>query len=231
MNEHINKLPPKVILWGGTGQAKESRPIIEYYGAKVIAVFDDTPYLKSPFSGVPIYHGWEQFMTWITSQNRAEIGFCIAIGNPHGRTRLRLQEELIKVGLLPVSIAHASAVIAGDAIIGVGCQIMAGAVIDSDVRIGQQCIVNINSVVGHDNIMEDGSEVGPGVTVCGSVHIGVNAWVGAGSTVYPKLKIGADAIVGIGSVVIRNVEKGTTVLGNPAKVLWKREMHDSQEVK
>ncbi len=39
----MNKLPKEIILYGGTGQAKVVRPIIEHYGSKVIAVFDDTP--------------------------------------------------------------------------------------------------------------------------------------------------------------------------------------------
>lgn len=222
INNHINLLPPKVILWGGTGQAKESRPIIEFFGAKVVAVFDDTPNLKSPFSDLPIHCGWEQFKCWVVNQELSNIGFCIAIGNPHGRVRLNLAERLIAEGLKPISIAHHTAVIANDAIIGVGCQIMAGAVIDAQVRIGAQCIVNINSVVGHDSVMDDGSEVGPGSTICGAVHLGINAWVGAGSTVYPGINIGEDSIVGIGSVVMKNIDNESTVFGNPAKMLWKR---------
>ena len=49
MNTNINELPPKIVLWGGTGQAKVLRPIIEHYGSSVVAVVDDTAELKSPF--------------------------------------------------------------------------------------------------------------------------------------------------------------------------------------
>ena len=221
-NSQINKLPPKVILYGGTGAAKEARPIIEYYGAKVVAVFDDTPNRRSPFPGVPIYCGYEQFLRWIKSQKRAEIGFCIAIGNPHGRVRLRLHELLVSEGLSPATIAHPSAVIAEDAIIGSGSQILAGAIIDPEVQIGRQCIINLNAVVGHEDVIEDGAEVGPGATVCGVVHVGVNAWIGAGATVLPRIRIGADAMVGAGAVVMRNVAEGVTVIGNPARPILKK---------
>ena len=42
-------LPKKVLLYGGTGQAKVVRPIIEYYGSTIDAVIDDTPDLTPPF--------------------------------------------------------------------------------------------------------------------------------------------------------------------------------------
>ena len=38
--------PKYVIFYGGTGQSKVVRPITEYFGSKVIAVFDDTENLK-----------------------------------------------------------------------------------------------------------------------------------------------------------------------------------------
>ena len=46
----------RVILWGGTGQAKVMRPVLERAGAKVIAVCDDTTDLPPPFlfSGVAV---------------------------------------------------------------------------------------------------------------------------------------------------------------------------------
>ena len=45
MNVSLNQLPPHVIIWGGTGQAKVMRPIMEHYGAKVVAVFWDADLL------------------------------------------------------------------------------------------------------------------------------------------------------------------------------------------
>lgn len=224
MHNHINDLPPKVILWGGTGQAKVTRPIIEYYGARVVAVFDDTPNLSAPFPDVDIHRGWEGFQTWIKGQDRKEIGFCIAIGNPHGRVRLSFHDRLVAEGLQPVTIAHPTAWIADNAIIGLGTQILAGAIVEAEVRIGRQCIINTKAAVDHESILEDGAELAPGATLCGLVHVGVNGWVCAGATVLPRKKIGADAIVGAGAVVNRDVPDGVTVVGVPAKPLKQKEL-------
>ena len=74
MNDHVNRLPPEIILWGGTGQAKVVRPIIEHYGSKVVALFDDTPNLPPPFPNVPLYVGWGAFQEWLRGNpSRAKI--------------------------------------------------------------------------------------------------------------------------------------------------------------
>ncbi len=214
---HINNLPPEVIIYGGTGQAKVIRPIIEHYGSKVIAVFDDTPRFQSPFPDVRIYHGYEELLQWAKENNHDQTGFCIAIGNPHGRVRLRLHDNLIKDGFRPITIAHPTSWIADNATIDHGSQVMAGAVIMPEVRIGVQCIINTNASVDHECLIEDGSEIAPGATVCGCVQLGTNSWVCAGSTILPRIRIGEDSIVGAGAVVTHDVPPQTTVVGIPAK--------------
>ncbi|HWI40502.1 MAG TPA: acetyltransferase [Verrucomicrobiae bacterium] len=218
----LNKLPPRVILYGGTGQAKVVRPIIEHYGAKVVAVFDDTPGLPSPFPDVPIYRGFDAFLDWIQTQDREGLGFSITIGNPHGRVRLRLHERFLAEGVPPVTIAHPTAFIDESAVIGGGCQIMAGAIILAGARLGRQCIINTKASVDHEDILEDGCELAPGATLCGLVHMKTNSWVCAGATVLPRLTIGADSIVGAGAVVNRDLPDGVTVVGIPARPIIKK---------
>lgn len=214
-------IPRSVILWGGTGQAKVVRPIVEYFGAKVVVVFDDTPNLSPPFPDVPLLCGERDFQRWLNGQRQTEIGFCVTIGNPAGRVRLRLHDYLVAAGLQPVTVVHPTAFVAENAVLESGCQILAGAVVVAEARLGRQCIVNTKASVDHECTLADGVEIAPGATLCGLVQVETNGWVCAGAVVLPRLTIGADAIVGAGAVVIRDVPAGVTVVGVPAKILLK----------
>ncbi|TAL10160.1 MAG: serine acetyltransferase, partial [Nitrospirae bacterium] len=70
------------------------------------------------------------------------------VGNT--QPRIRLHETARKHGFQIVRAIHPSAVIAKSAEIGDGPTIMAGAVINPDVRLGDNVIVNTGAIVEHD---------------------------------------------------------------------------------
>ena len=216
MTVSLPVLPEEIIIWGAFGQVLLSRDAIELNGSRVIAVFADNETHKDPFQDVPIYYGWDGFEHWIQGKDPARIGFCLSI-NMNGKGRLAYHEKLVARGLKPVTLIHPSAVIAKDADIGEGSQIMAGVVIGPKARIGKQCIVNVRAGIDHETVLEDGVEISPGATLCGLIRVGTCSWIAAGATVLPMVRIGENAVVGAGSVVNRDVPAGTTVVGIPAK--------------
>jgi maltose O-acetyltransferase len=63
----------------------------------------------------------------------------------------------------------------------------------------------------------DPAERRSGIEGARPIRIGSNVWIGGGAIVLPGVKIGDDAVIGAGSVVTRDVAKGATVVGNPAR--------------
>jgi putative colanic acid biosynthesis acetyltransferase WcaF len=57
----------------------------------------------------------------------------------------------------------------------------------------------------------------------GPVVIGEKAWVAAEAYVGPGVTIGAGAVVGARTVVVRDVPRGTVVVGNPARLVASNE--------
>ncbi len=101
--------------------------------------------------------------------------------------------------------------------IGAGSFIMAGCRITSNAKIGKCVGILHNSVIHHDCKIGDFSLIGSNVTLAGGVSIGENCYIGSGALIKPGIKVQKNSIIGMGAVVTKNIEKGKTVYGVPAK--------------
>ncbi len=202
-----------VILWGGKSQAIVLRSVLARLGKRVVAIFDDTPGIASPFPDVPIYEGAKGLERWLESHEARAHAFAVAVGNPHGRVRLRLHESLAGRGFHPLTIVDPAAVVDPTVEIGVGAQIFAGAIVSSEARLGVQSIVNCGALVEHEAQIGDGVEVGPAAVVLGLAHVDSCATIGARATVLARTRVGADALVGACAVVGDVVPANEKVFG------------------
>lgn len=208
---------PEIILWGGTGHSRVLRELLGHLGNVVIAVIDNRE-IEPPFAGVETILGIEGLKAWLASRADGSIkpSYALAIGGGYGRDRLAIAKDLNDLGLPPITLIHPTAMVASDAVVGLGSQVLIGAVVATCVRVGACSIINSRAGVDHDCIIGDGVHIGPGATLCGQVEVGDGVFVGAGATVLPRIKIGHDAIVGAGAVVTKDVSAGSTVVGVPA---------------
>jgi acetyltransferase-like isoleucine patch superfamily enzyme len=60
-----------------------------------------------------------------------------------------------------------------------------------------------------------------------SVEIGKGVWIGAGAVILGGTSLGDNSVVGPNSVVKGKYEPGTTLIGNPARVMMQREKKSS----
>ena len=73
--------------------------------------------------------------------------------------------------------------------------------------------------MGHHNVIEDFTFIGPNACTDGEVWVKEGAFIGLGASVKPGVTIGKFATVGAGSVVIEDVPDYATVFGVPAKII------------
>lgn len=146
--------------------------------------------------------------------------FVNGIGSP--RSYLSKQAMIEGLGLDRTrfaTIIHPTAVISSSATIGCGSVVLANCTICSNVHIGDHVMMLPNCVLGHDTHVHDYSTFAANVTVSGSVSIGLSCYLGGGSSIREYTHLGDQVLLGMGAVLIRDAPTGSTMVGNPARLL------------
>lgn len=118
-----------------------------------------------------------------------------------------------------LSLIHPKTTISKRAILDKGSVVMAGASVNSEVKIGKHCIINTNASIDHDCIIDDFAHISPNVALAGNVEVGEGTHVGIGACVIQGVRIGKWCTIGAGAVVIKDIPDYAVVVGNPAKIL------------
>jgi len=150
---------------------------------------------------------------------------CLAIAS--GAVREKLVARCAADGVTFFEVRAANVVVMDDVQIGPGAVLSPFVTLTSNIRIGQQFHANLYSYVAHDCVIGDFVTFAPGVHCNGNVVVEDHAYIGAGAILRQgkpgaPLVIGRGSIVGMGAVVTKNVAPGTTVVGNPARVMEPR---------
>jgi sugar O-acyltransferase (sialic acid O-acetyltransferase NeuD family) len=142
------------------------------------------------------------------------------IASDDNKYRRRLVEMLLESRkAMPVNAIHGQAYIAPSAAIGHGNLVSAGVVVNSLAQLGSHCILHAGCLVDYQAVIGDFVQIGSGSIIGSGVTVEAGTFVGSGVTVVPGITIGKNARIGAGSVVVENVKTGTTVFGNPAKLI------------
>ncbi len=76
-----------------------------------------------------------------------------------------------------------------------------------------------NSVINHDNLVNDYTIITSSVSISGGVEIGKSCYLGSNSSFIDNIKVGDYSLIGIGSNVLSDVKENSIMIGNPARFL------------
>ncbi|RYF81331.1 MAG: acetyltransferase [Comamonadaceae bacterium] len=149
---------------------------------------------------------------------------CAVLAIADGHVRERLAARCTAAGVQPWTVAAANVVCMDDVTLGEGAALSPFVTLTSNIRIGRHFHANLYSYVEHDCVIGDFVTFAPGVCCNGNVVIEDHAYIGAAAVIRQgrpgaPLVIGRGAVIGMGAVVTRSVAPGTTVVGNPARLL------------
>jgi UDP-perosamine 4-acetyltransferase len=208
-----------VLILGAGGHARVLIEALRLAGCPIAGIVDaDRSQIGKVVMGIAVIGTDERVLTF----DPEEVKLVNGIGSVASTARRKqLFQEFKSHGYRFAPVVHPSAIVASDAQLDEGTQVMAGVVIQVGVRVGVNCIINTRASVDHDCIIGAHVHVAPGVTISGEVRIEDDAHIGTGATLIQGIRIGSGSIVGAGSVVVRNVSQGVTVYGVPAREVGK----------
>lgn len=204
-----------IIIIGAGGHARVLHNMLQEMGMKILGALSpqnqDHSTLKS---GLTILGDDSK----ISEFSPAAIKLVNGIGSIDKPEKKRAIFDRYKgMGFHFANVIHPGAIIAPDAVLGEGVQIMAGAIIQPGCKLGENVLINTGAIIEHDCIIKSHVHVASGAILAGTVTVEENVHIGLGATVIQNIRVGANSFVGAGSVVIRDIHSDSRVAGVPAR--------------
>jgi len=117
-------------------------------------------------------------------------------------------------------------------VVGRDCMLGQNVLVADDAVIGDRVRVQNNTCISRKVVIDDDCYIGAGVMFCNAkypspggcdelypITVGSGVSIGSNVCIIGLIDIGEGAVIGAGAVVTSHVDAGTTVVGNPARVL------------
>lgn len=159
---------------------------------------------------------------WEVVSDLPASGDWVLVGFDEPAKRREVYLELAVAGCRFATLIDPSACVHESVVVGAGCLVLPGVVVNVDSHIGVNCVLGSGTSVDHDGKVGDHARLDAGCHLAGTVTVGEGAWLGSCVCVIPGRTIGAGARIEPGSAVVRDVPGLCRVGGVPARLLQGR---------
>ncbi len=201
----MDNLPAPIWIYGAGGMGKETHWLIQENLSNQFNILGFVDDFKTDhiFQKLPLVNNIESISNAI-----------IAIADSDIRKQIATKNKLSYLNII-----HSNTLIHESVHLGIGNIICKGVVLTVDIKIGNHVIININSTIGHDVILEDFVSIMFAVNISGNVKIGEGTLIGSGAIILPNITIGKWCKIGAGAVVTKNIPDHCTVVGVPGRIV------------
>ena len=201
------------IILGGGGHALVVESMLRLLGKSILGFTDPSPEARA--ASRITYLGDDSALR---SFSPDAIYCAMGIGSTSDtRLRRHVYEEISTEEFVFPPLVHPGAIVAPEATLKAGVQVMAGAVIQAGVTLSDNVLVNTSASVDHDCRLDAHGHVAPGATISGGVHLGLGVHVGTGASIIQNVRVGRRSVIGAGAVVVDDISSNVTAVGAPAR--------------
>jgi sugar O-acyltransferase (sialic acid O-acetyltransferase NeuD family) len=204
----------RLIIVGARGLGRQLASFIAEESAfEILGFLDDATVEPKP--SFPILGNVE---TWQVSKGEV---YLVALGDPKWR---RHYVDLLKAkGAQFATYISSRAIVGKDVQMGEGTMVCPGAIVTTNVSLGQHVLLNIATSISHDCRVGDFVTVSPGARATGNCVLADDVYMGVNSSLLPKVSLAMGITVGAGAVITKSYEEeNLTLVGIPAKPLDKK---------
>lgn len=207
----------KVVLYGAGPYGKLFFREADRYGAIDIVGFTvDSEFLKSEREcGLPVVPFEE--VTGIYPPTQYDM--LVLCGYTVMRNRARMYNKAKEKGYRLANYISPHAVLDNEIKMGDNNIIMANSFVGFDGMMGNDNIIRQNVSIGHGFVMEDHSVISTSCKLGAGCHFEDLVFMGIGVSGREHVRYGRESLIGVGSNVVGDVEPYSTCRGNPAKVV------------
>ena len=204
----------KIFLIGGGGHAKVLFDILSDQKLNVDAVV--SPEIDPSFS---LFKNVKHFKddSEVLKYDPKQVLLVNGVGSvPRNFVRKSIFEKFCDDCYEFLTVKSESSIVSSSCHLGMGVQVMPGAIINAGAWIGDNTIVNSGAIIEHDCKIGKNNHIAPGAVLCGQSCTQENVHIGTGACVIQGITIGKNAVIAAGASIARDVEKNTLCI--PASV-------------
>jgi len=189
---------------------------IEEFGGYDILGFldDDQAKWNNQCYGISVLGGIDLISNY---SSRKDLCVVVAISNP--LARMSVVNRLRHLDINFPSFVAKNVWISKSVKLGRGIVLYPGVSVNYETAIGDFVVMNMNCAIGHNCIIEAGSTLAPGVNFAGFTYVEEGAEIGIGVSTRQSVRIGSYSIIGGQSMLLRDVPSKSVIVGVPGREL------------